>query len=624
MCGIVGFLSLDSTKDDLLNATDKLYKRGPDNRDVYFRSPIGLGHTRLSIIDLSTGNQPLMNHDESLVLVFNGEIYNYRELREELKLAGCEFTTKGDAEVILKAYEVWGLKKALSSLEGMFAFALWDERIKTLFVVRDRYGEKPVYYTKNKNGFFFGSELKSLSDHYSKERIDKIGLNLFFSLTYIPAPFTIYENIYKLEPGEYLQVEPSGRVEKIQFYDIESIVAKSNTGVYRSYDDAKAELRKLLFRSVEERMISDVPIGSFLSGGIDSSVVSAIMAKKSSTPIKTFSIGFKEKEFDESDRAARVAKHIGSEHSCFILDHLDLLSIVNETLSYFDEPFGDSSAIPSMMVAKLAKRDVTVVLTGDCADELFGGYNKYLAGYYSSRYNAIPKYWRKFFERVIGIIPHTKLTNLTLRKTKKIIKSSSLKTEDRYAFYTNLGFQPGEKEILLNPEYNLDVLEQSLLHYNKSHDEDDLTRTFYSDIKLVLEGDMLAKVDRSCMMNSIEARVPFLDSRLVDFSFQLPHHFKIQGKNKKRILKDTFSDLLPKETLSFSKKGFSIPIGNWFKKELKAELLNVLRSELLEKQAIFDKAYVKQLTDNHIKGKENNEAKLWLLYVFQKWYLQKD
>lgn len=620
MCGIYGFISKNTTEQSLVQATDTLNLRGPDSGGYYFKSPLGLGHRRLSIIDLSTGNQPMFSEDKNLILVFNGEIYNFLALKKELQSLSYTFNTSSDTEVILKAYQEWGLKGCLNRLEGMFAFSLWDENIKKLFVVRDRFGEKPLYYTKNQNGFFFASELKALKEHYSKQQLSKKALNLFFSLTYIPAPYTIYEEVFKLEAGSYLEVNEEGQFEVFKFYDLKKIVKNNQYELITDYEVAKKQLRDLLFTSVEERMISDVPLGSFLSGGIDSSIVSAIMAKISPEPIKTFSIGFKEKEYDESERAALVANHIGSEHTLHILGHEDLLAVVDETLAYFDEPFGDSSAIPSMMVAKKAREKVTVVLTGDCADELFGGYDKYLGKHYAEKYASYPSFVRTIFEKGVQWIPHNNYTNHTLRKVKKVIKAASLTPENRYLSLSSLGFQKTEKNDLLNDTFQEDVSIEILKQFNSLGISDELTQTFYSDIHLVLEGDMLAKVDRACMINSLEARVPFLDSKMVDFSFRLPHHFKIDGHNKKKILKETFADLLPKETMSFSKKGFGIPIRIWFQKELKEELLSLLSEDFLINQNIFNISYVNKIVEEHMSNKENHSSKLWQLFVFQKWY----
>lgn len=620
MCGIYGFISLQSKASELKQATDFMYQRGPDSGGYYFKSPVGLGHRRLSIIDLSTGNQPMFSEDKSKVIVFNGEIYNFLSIKKELQELNYVFHTTSDTEVILQAYEAWGIIGCLNRLEGMFAFALWDDHLKKLFVVRDRFGEKPLYYTLNKKGFFFASELKALQDHYDKKQLSTKALNLFFSLTYIPAPYTIYEGVYKLEVGNYLEIDEVGQHQIKPFYDLKGIVQKGQNETITNYTIAQKQLRELLFESVKERMIADVPLGSFLSGGIDSSIVSAIMAKISPTPIKTFSIGFKEKAYDESERAALVAKHIGSEHTLHILGHEDLLAVVDETLAYFDEPFGDSSAIPSMMVAKKAREKVTVVLTGDCADELFGGYEKYLGKYYAEKYNAYPKVIKRLFEISINKIPHTNLTNHSLRKIKKVIKSASLTPQERYLQLSSLGFNQNDLKNLINTNHHQNVSENILTHFNHLNINDELTQTFYSDVKLVLEGDMLAKVDRACMINSLEARVPFLDSKIVDFSFKLPHHFKIKGTNKKRILKDTFADLLPQETMTFSKKGFGIPIRLWFQNELKMELLSLLDGAFIQKQGIFNVNYIEKIVQEHLNNQENHASKLWQLFVFQKWY----
>ena len=622
MCGIIGAYinksnDLDVEKFNIIR--DKLSYRGPDSGGTFNHNNIFLGHRRLSIIDLDTGNQPMFDAKGEISIVFNGEIYNFLTIKEELKTLGVIFKTNSDTEVILEGYLAWGLEDCLKRLEGMYAFSIWDNQKKKLFVVRDKFGEKPLYYTQDENGVYFASELKAIVPFINKTKISKKALNLFFSLTYIPAPYTIYEEVFKLEAGSYLEVNEEGQFEVFKFYDLKKIVKNNQYELITDYEVAKKQLRDLLFTSVEERMVSDVPLGSFLSGGIDSSIVSAIMAKISPEPIKTFSIGFKEKEYDESERAALVAKHIGSEHTLHILGHEDLLAVVDETLAYFDEPFGDSSAIPSMMVAKKAKEKVTVVLTGDCADELFGGYDKYLGKHYANQYNKYPKPLKLLFEKIIRIIPHTSTTNQILRKVKKVVHSAGLSPEQRYVSLSSLGFTELQKQELLKPEFQ-DNSNPIILKYFSDLNGDELFKTFYSDAKLVLEGDMLTKVDRACMINSLEARVPFLDSKIVDFSFKLPHNFKIHGTNKKRILKETFADLLPKETMSFSKKGFGIPIGIWFQKELKSELMGLLHVEIIKKQGIFNFDYINTILEEHMSGKENHSFKLWQLYVFQKWY----
>lgn len=619
MCGIIGaYISksndLDVEKFNIIR--DKLSYRGPDSGGTFNKDNVFLGHRRLSIIDLDTGNQPMFDSKGETSIVFNGEIYNFLTIKEELKSLGVIFKTNSDTEVILEGYLVWGLEDCLKRLEGMYAFSIWDNQKNKLFVVRDKFGEKPLYYSKDDNGFYFASELKAVVPFLDEVKISKKALNLFFAITYIPEPFSIYDNIFKLEAGCYLEISEN-EFNRVQYFDLLGKINETRSVL--DYNKTKDKLREMLFDSVKSRMVSDVPLGAFLSGGVDSSIISAIMSKISSNPINTFSIGFREKEYDESERAELVAKHIKSNHHLYYVDHNDLLEVVDKTLTYFDEPFGDSSAIPSMLVSKKAGEKVKVVLTGDCADELFGGYEKYLAKSYSEKYNSFPSPIRKSFESIIKVIPHNNLTNHKLRKIKKVVRSANLTPENRYLNMCSLGFNSNEKSNLLNSDYQENVQGQILKYFNEA-DGDELSKTFYSDIKLVLEGDMLPKVDRACMINSLEARAPFLDSSIVVFALNLPHDYKILGTNKKRILKDTFSDLLPKETMSFSKKGFGIPIRIWFQKELKGELLSLLSEDFLISQNIFNITYINKIVEEHMSNKENHSSKLWQLFVFQKWY----
>lgn len=619
MCGIIGFYKYKPSQVAIQDLTLLLKKRGPDAIGTFEDEKVALGHARLSVLDLETGNQPMFSPDKNEVLVFNGEIYNFKALRLKLESEGAIFTTSSDTEVILKGYKAWGFKNLLLQLEGMFAIALWDVQQQQLYVARDRFGEKPFYYYQNEEGFYFSSELKGITALIKNRELDKTALNLFFSLSYIPAPYTIYEGVYKLNPGTFITLSANGNSKKEKYYSTQEVVAASVLNPYDNYEQAKSDLRELLFQSVEERMVADVPIGSFLSGGIDSSIVSAIMAKVSNQPINTFSIGFHEKEYDESDRAQLVAKHIGSNHMQHMLSVEELLESMNDIIDYFDEPFGDSSAIPSYMVAKKAREKVTVVLTGDCADELFAGYEKYLGNYYSDKFNGLPKIAQKSLSALINTVPHFSYTNQVLRKAKKVIVGASLSEEERYVQLTSLGFSALQKSTLLKKAYQADVATIIAKDYTDIH-SDTITKTLYSDLNLVLEGDMLAKVDRMCMMNSLEARVPFLDSKIVDFAFKLPITYKLEGSNKKKILKDTFKDLLPEQVFDFSKKGFGLPLRVWFKKELKEELLQLLDEAAVQRQGIFEADFIRKIVEEHMTNKENHSSKLWLLFVFQKWY----
>jgi asparagine synthase (glutamine-hydrolysing) len=619
MCGIAGFVSNRHEDDSKLKQmTSLLAKRGPDDFGGFCVGNVGLGHRRLSIIDLSTGHQPMFSEDKTVVIVFNGEIYNYQRIREGLIEEGFTFITESDTEVIIKGYQAYGLKGILNKLEGMFAFALFDDRSGSVFLARDRFGEKPLFYFQDEAGFYFASELKALVPFVPEKTIDKEALNLYLTLTYIPAPYTIYKDVRKLLPGNFIEVKSTREIRFIEYYSLKDVI--ESTKPYNKYEDAKRKLRTSLFQSVKDRMVADVPLGSFLSGGIDSSIISAIMAKQSAEPINTFSIGFKEKSYDESDRAAIVAKHINANHTLHVIDHNDLLEIADEVVEYFDEPFGDSSALPSFIVAKKAREKVTVVLTGDCADELFGGYEKYLAPYYVKKYNTLPGFLKSLMSKVVATVPHTAVTNSFLRKIKKVLLNARLDALDLHYNFMSLGFNDDERKLLLKPEFIRNVKALVKERYDAVRNLSVMDKGFYADVTTVLEGDMLVKVDRMCMANSLEARVPFLDSQIVKQSFMMPTSFKIQGTNKKRILKDTFKDLLPAKVFQFSKKGFGVPIALWFRNELRSELESVVSPDLVARQRIFDPEQVQNLVNEHMNGKENHASKLWCLFVFQKWY----
>lgn len=593
--------------------------RGPDDGDIYIDNNIGLAHRRLSIIDLSTGNQPMQIEGGQTVIVYNGEVYNFRELKEELEKKGHRFATTSDTEVVVRCYWEYGIEGCLSKLEGMFAFAIYDKRYNKVFIARDRYGEKPLYYYEDNHAFYFASELKAFAPSLERFSIDGTALNLFLTLSYIPAPFTIYKGVYKLQQGCYMEFDEHGKHRIHQYYNAVNNIGKDRNG---SYAEAIGKLKTLLTDSVKQRMVSDVPMGAFLSGGIDSSIICCLMASLSDKPINTFSIGFDERDYDESDRAEAVAKHIGSIHKKFILHYNDVLDILEDIIDYYDEPFGDSSAIPSYYVAKLAHEDVKVALTGDCADELFGGYEKYLAEYYSAKYQKLPKLVRRGFEKIVNATPLNDYTNNGLRKAKKVIQYSKDTGFDLYYDMLCLGFNDEERFNLLKPEFYTDIKKSYRAFYGSLPNSTTyLQKEQVIDVYHVLEGQMFPKVDRACMHNSLENRAPFIDSGIVDFALNLPDKYKIDGNNKKKILKDAFRDVLPKETLEFSKRGFGVPVDHWFRNELKEELTSLLNEEVINKQGIFNYEYISKLLEEHISGKENHKGMLWNLFVFQKWYL---
>ena len=622
MCAISGIVKFGGVVSDeeLRIMNNAMIQRGPDDCGYYIDNAIGLGHRRLSIIDIENGKQPMQVDGGNCIIVYNGETYNFQEIRCELQKNGVVFTTTSDTEVVLQAYCKWGIKGCLDRMDGMWAFAIYDKKLQKLFLARDRFGEKPLYYKVNKDELSFASELKAFSSSSKKYEIDKTALNLFLSLSYIPAPYTIYEGIHKMMPGHYFEIDlKDGKYSDITYYDVVS----ERQNLISSEHDAVMSIRDILSDSIKKRMISDVPMGAFLSGGIDSSIVCCLMSKLSDGPINTFSIGYKEKDYDESKRAQIIADHIKSNHTKYILDYSDVLDILEDIILYYDEPYGDSSAIPSYYVAKLAKEKVSVVLTGDCADELFGGYDKYLADYYVKKYSAFPKVIRTFIESFVNKCPVTAFTNTFLRKAKKVIRNAQLSGFDLYYSMMCLGFDDDSRKNLLENESYVDIKRIYWNMWNSIPDDFSyLLKQQMMDVKGVLEGDMFPKVDRACMHVSLENRAPFIDKRIFHIAMNLSDNLKINGKDKKYLLKKAFSDILPKETLKFSKSGFGVPIDYWFRNELKADLLNVLDKEILEKQNLFNCDYVKKILDDHMACKENNRFLLWNLYVFQKWYMK--
>ncbi|HSV87902.1 MAG TPA: asparagine synthase (glutamine-hydrolyzing) [Bacteroidales bacterium] len=620
MCGIAGIITQNEAADQqqLRKMCSRLMLRGPDGGGCFYHRNIALGHRRLSIIDLQTGDQPMHSVDGSVVVVFNGEIYNFAQLRHELLAKGLRFRTNSDTEVLINGYLAYGIDEILHRMEGMFAFALYDKKNEKLFIARDKFGEKPLYYSENSDAFWFASELKAFPPEVPGSVIDPVGLNYFFALTYIPAPYTIYKSVKKLEAGHYLAFENGGMSKPIPYFDL--AVFAGNLPPVNDFEEAKKLVRDLLSRSVADRMISDVPLGAFLSGGIDSSIVVALMAKTAKSPINTFTIGFREKSYDESQRAALMAAKAGANHMVQYLDYKDVVDCVDEIILHYDEPFGDSSAIPSFFVAKLAAEQVKVVLTGDCADELFGGYEKYLASYYAAKFNRLPKPVKTIATKIIYNLPHNRLTNVFLRKAKKVINNADLSNFDLHYSMMALGFSDIERRSLLKNHWHFDVKPEIEKIYNAAPGTHPLEKSQFTDMKLVLEGDMFVKIDRGCMKNSLESRAPFMDTRIVETVFRIPPEFKIKGKNKKFILKEAFRDLLPNQTIGFRKKGFGVPIDYWLKNELRQELERLLSKDLIEKQGLFSYPYIEQLLLEHRTGRENHKSKLWNLYVFQKWY----
>ena len=627
MCGINGIIhKTECEEKEILTTLTKMNNliihRGPDEDGFIAANSekgygLGMAMRRLSIIDLSSGKQPIYSDDEKIVIVFNGEIYNYESLKADLESTGVTFKTSSDTEVILKLYEKHGVE-SFKWLDGMYGFSIYDKNIDKLFIARDFFGEKPLYYTNTDNQFVWASELKSIIDtHPLKPGISKKGLNLFLRLTYIPAPYSIYDNILKLEANHYIEynlLDHSKNIKKIN----QEIKPKEQP---ISFEDAKKKVKELVYESVESRSIADVQIGTFLSGGVDSSIVSLCLSQKTNKKIETFSIGFKETKSDESDKAQTVANLINSNHHLFKIGEEDLRDNIHEILMNFDEPFSDTAALPTYFVSNKTKDYVKVALTGDGGDEVFGGYNKYYVGKMNSRYtNIIPKGLHNIFLKSSNTLLATKNDNRGKRfRIKKMLKAIDYKG-NYYWDIISLANTEDELADILNSNFYEDNLFADYKDKLDSSKVETLTDFRHVDKILSLEGGMLAKVDRTSMQNSLECRAPFLNKKLWDYTNTLPEKYLMNGWNKKHILKEAFKDQFPDEFLEKSKQGFGSPVGNWLKSSLRKELESYIEPKYLLAQGIFDTDKIIPLVQNHLDSKRDSTFRVWAFYCFQKWY----
>jgi asparagine synthase (glutamine-hydrolysing) len=622
MCGITGYYleqGASINSDAIQKSLDLLGKRGPDAKGELFAQDrsVFLGHRRLSIIDTSTGaNQPMTTEDGSISMIFNGEIFNYKTLRKELEHLGYKFYLNSDSEVFVNLFHCFGTN-AFDKINGFFAVAFYNHQTQELTLARDRFGIKPLYYSFQDNRLFFASEMKALIPFGINKNIDNKALRYYFSLNYIPAPLSIFQEVKKLNTGEFLQFK-DGNLSIKRYYQLKPEKAQTFQG---SYDKAQHELKSLMSQSVADRLLSDVPLGTFLSGGIDSSVVTAL-ASQSVNQLDTFSVGFSDnKFFDETHYARLVAKKYNTNHHEIILSNQDLLQSLEELLDYTDEPFADSSALAVNALCKETKKHVTVCLSGDGADEVFGGYNKYLAEYKvqnagisEKMLSALLPIWKSF--------PKSRNNSLSnvFRKLEKFSEGMKLTKKDRYWSWACIGKEHWVDELLIQPKKDFD----KHLFSNLITNEKGINDILLNDIHLVLPNDMLFKVDSMSMRNSLEVRVPFLDYRVVEFAHSLPDNFKVDGKMKKKIVQDTFRDLLPEELYNRPKQGFEVPMLDWLKHELDDAIRKkYLNKELIEKQGIFKfDACDKLLKKLHSNNPEDSHAMVWALVVFQHWYLR--
>lgn len=624
MCGINGIvtrLKVDDTKEIVHLMNQLIQHRGPDDEGIYQDENLGysisLGMQRLAIIDLDNGNQPFISDDNNIILVFNGEIYNYLELRDKLEKQYVTFLTNSDTEVILRLYEKYGSNFA-HYLDGMYAISIYNRSEKCIYLYRDFFGEKPLYYTLNKDQFIFGSELKSIVSALKfKPIISFFATRLYFQLTYIPAPYTIYEDIFKLEPNHKLILSLDNFTlskEKISSIEKRKINLKE--------EDALKIIHDSVFDSVKSRMVSDVPIGSFLSGGVDSSIISLCLAELSNKKINTFSIGFENKKFDESTKSNLVASLIKSDHNLLVIKEKELLENVSLILNNFDEPFGDSSAIPSYLLSQFTREKVKVALTGDGGDEVFGGYNKYHLGRLNTIYtNIVNQNFHAKIKQYIGILLKTKSDNRGSRfKIKKMLESIDYENK-YYQNIVSLGFKSAESPHLFNDNnFEIDVFEYYLKSFNAPINSLNDFRHF--DYLTSLEGDMLVKVDRTSMMSSLECRSPFLNRSIWEFSFQIPEDYLLRNFSKKYLLKESFAPYFPSNFFEQPKQGFGVPIGDWLRTVLREELLKYCEKTFLVTQGLFKVTYINKMVNNHLEMREDNTFKIWAYFCFQKWYLE--
>jgi len=629
MCGITGIFAFNLVgkfnKIHTAAATQALSSRGPDFHNVYLDDWVGLGHRRLSIIDTSAiAHQPMWDETNRYGIVFNGEIFNYRELRQELESKGVSFFSQSDTEVLLKLY-ILEKEKSLNKLNGFFAFCIYDKQEQTFFMARDRYGIKPLLYLHDEHKFLFASEMKSIVHYGIEKDLDYSSLFTYLQLNYIPAPHTIFSKVKKLLPGHYLTIV-NGQLSIQCYYTIPYDSEKANSNAI-SYETAKQKLKDLLEVSVQRRLVADVPLGTFLSGGIDSSIITGLASKYKSN-LHTFSIGFKdEKFFDETEYARLVANHFKTEHTVFSLTNADLYEHVHSILDYLDEPFADSSAINVYILSRETRKYATVALSGDGADELLAGYNKHTAFH-----RVLHKGWK---ENLVGalyplwkVMPQSR-SNPWANKARQLARfaeGTKLSSKERYWRWA--GFADEKTALSLFSEKSMANLSQENYHNSKYEllksipDHEFINDILFTDMGLVLSNDMLMKVDLMSMANSLEVRVPFLDYEVVNFIFSLPGEFKVNSGIRKRILQDSFRDILPQELYNRPKKGFEVPLLKWFRSEMKPLIVDDLLSKrFIEDQGIFNYTEIEKLKRQLFSSSPKDvHAQIWGLVVFQHWW----
>ena len=622
MCGIAGFIKDNSYECDensvLHRMCDSLHHRGPDAAGHFINPEVALCHRRLSILDLSeTGSQPMHSHSGRYTMVYNGEVYNFPDLRLDLQRSGSVFRGTSDSEVLLELYERDGVE-CLNALNGMFALAIWDNINKSLFLARDRLGKKPLYFYRKEDHFIFGSEIKAILCMPGLDtslRIDAI--QDYFAYQYVPDPKSIYQHIHKLAPGHWMRVDSNG-IQQHQYWDV-SFASKDS----RSQCDIENELYALLEDSVRIRMVSDVPLGAFLSGGVDSSAIVGLMASNSADRVTTCSVGFNSKEYDEVNEASRLAGSFNTDHHEFtVSDNVE--DSLLEIASWFDEPFSDPSFVPTFFVSQLARKKVTVALSGDGGDENFAGYSKYLTDQTENSLRAcIPGALRRSVLPGMSRLLGTWRTSYA-RRGASLLNTLSVEPDQGFALSNSFFNESLWDQLVANQlkiesrQYDPAELSRSL--YHKADTDQHLSRLLYVDLKSYLPGDILVKVDRMSMANSLETRAPLLDYRLVEFAARLPPDFKLRGRESKFILKQSVSKLLPPEVLKRRKKGFSVPLAQWLREEIRELSNQYLFASNSGLSQFFDINILRQTWDAHQSGSHDYSSELWSLLMFELWW----
>ena len=624
MCGICGQVNIDSSRAVdrvvLEGMNGVIRHRGPDSDGYYVKDNVGLAVRRLAVIDLVTGDQPISNEDGTIWIVFNGEIYNYKELRLELKNKGHVFSSESDTEVIVHLYEDYG-PACMEHLRGMFAFAIWDDNRQLLLLARDRLGQKPLYYTEHDGVLLFGSELKSILQFPGLPReVDHEAIHHYLTLQYVPDPWTAFKNIHKLPPAHRL-IWRKGRYEIERYWDL----------VYEPKHEApwpelKEQLRETIAEAVRLRLISDVPLGAHLSGGIDSSIVVGLMAEMMDQPVKTFSIGFEEDAFSELAYARQVAQKFGADHHEFILKP-EALDVLPKLVEAFDEPFADPAAIPTWHLSQVTRQHVTVALNGDGGDEAFAGYQRYYADSIADAYRLVPTFLRKFlFNRILHLLPvqadrpveisyFSGLRQLTLAAdmphSASVIRWGTYFSEaEKLALYSD------DLRQVINATPSAEILQES---FRRAIAANRLDRTLYTDVHNYLPGALLPKVDRTTMAHSLEARSPFLDHKLMELAARLPPKWKVTGKQTKKTLRQLFADLLPAEVLKRGKMGFSLPLSLWFRGPLYQPARDILLAVDSRLRSFFKADMVANLIEENKRGQTDNGKRIWALLMLELW-----